>query len=428
MELKQIDAATHLLNEDATTLSQYFDGLDELEFLLNYDELYQDTRIAVQTWDTANNFSATAIEKGRDARRLITQCVIVSSTIIEYLSSISLFQRFVLEETRHAPAEFIQDGIAEFIEEENQYARENLLDKSGVTTGRIEDKMNRIRGTRNKVAHNLQEPLSLKNHDHPFHYLSDVREVISFLVENVYGKPLDEAVKTVHDSFVNGRSTNIADWTTAQVVDRYVMITHDLVRRQERGEWDWDDESIPESKQDLLAEAEALEEVLVERGFNPEEALNLGRPQRFDLEKNVTQVQGERGPLHIVEAFIPEETVQFQSTEFNATFAFSDTVNEQVNWFDADNVEWYAILFVDDSVVAVDPADEMGVVSPTSASIEEQLEVSFEHTFDDWDDHTVSIGAQAEIDAGALVTKTDPVDVHVESDSFVEIGNLEYGF
>lgn len=416
MEHDRIQAANQFLDESSPTLSRYFTGLEELEFLLDYDELYRDTRTAVQTWDTADNFSATEIKKGRNARRLFSQCVIVSSTVVEYLSSVLLFQQF---KPRDNP-----ETLSKLIEDENQHSREQLLSDIGILQGALKDRVNRIRGTRNDFAHNVRRPLDLQRWDHPLNYLSAVWEVISFLTEEVYGKPLDTIAEQVRQGFTNGRSTEIDDWTTAQIVDRYVMITQDLFRSKQRGEWNQDE--ISEHQENLLFEAGALEQVLEDRGFDPNEALEMGRPQRFQLEKNVTQCQGIGGPLHVVDTSIPEETIQFQPTEFQATFAIGDRVKERVGWFDSDTIKWYSILFVDDLVVAVYPTDVDGIVSPKTATINDELEVSFEYTFNDWSDHTVSIGTQVETDDGVLVTRTDPKSVHVESDSFIDVGELEY--
>ena len=349
--------------EKSDNLEEYFAGLDELLYLLDYGVLHTQTKRAILSWTEARMFYLyqERLQKFRDAYRNFSHFIITSNAVIEYLSVRLLTRHF--SPTRD---EFKFRGM---IEDLSQHQRQTLMRETDIISGKWIDRLNRIRGQRNDFAHDMNIQLNLAEQENPACQVSRSWNTVSYLCSQLYGHQLDDIVDYLHRCFIAPHG-DFEQYTTAQLVDTYQF-------RKNEGD-----------------SVEDLEEIFERRGFNPEHSPDFGTIERVEywnhlwvsggLDNNEDD-QG-MGLIELIDYSIPDGAVVNEATEYGLTFKLNHhpkimTIGREEQKPALKDVMYYAILFVDKEVVDIQPSNKSGAANPRHATIGGEEAVSFEHKF-----------------------------------------------
>lgn len=365
-----VQHAISVLNEDADDTEEFISGFSDLEYLYNYDEMYSDTLRLARTWKHGKPIhqyrqDTKLSQLYWDVHRTFTQFTISTHTAIEFLTTNLLASSMEPDEKELA---------IESVEQLNQHRREQILTKEDIISGKISERLSQFRGKRNTFAHEWGTQFELGEHTEPIEHVQEGRELVEILVEQVYNNSLSEIISFIEGCYGEPESENIRDWTTFQVMRRYIQ------------EYSWFyqiDGNIPGTKDER--NIKNLEIVLQDRGFKPERVRERGLYTQRGVSRK-GHVPASQRVVTRYEEEIPQTVTQNQEEIFEIEFDVRDKIQ-----LPADDriqqLELYSILLMDDLVVDKAPEKESRTVETG-----ETVRMSMSHQFETFGEVEAKIG------------------------------------
>lgn len=388
MPIQDIKAAKNTLNEESETLEDYFQGLNEVKYLYDFLLLYRQSKKAVLTW-TEGRWFFSYIErqnKFRTAYRDFTHFTIYSHTIIEYLSS-QIIQLNIDPDKN-------EDVLEEIVSDLGQYSREVRLKQLGVLeSGDLENNLNRIRGLRNDFAHNMRAQFEIDRRGHPADKIEKVWETISDLCELAYDTNIEEITTYLERCYVESPSSSIKDLPTAKLVDNY--------------------QYNKEENQNL----DRFEEEFERRGFNPERAPDYDTIEHVESLDHLW-IGGGSGTagfslVQVLEYNIPNFVIKDEKADFSITFQFRENpkifeIPYEEETPSLDDLEYYAILLIDDELYDVFPATVSGRAEWREVETEVNEEANFSTRIHKEGTYSVKFGIYVKSEENPIEWIQDP--------------------
>jgi hypothetical protein len=356
MSKEGIEAARSWLNEESEDLYEYSSGVAELEFLVNYDEEYSNAEVGVCTIDYSlpfyrhTEFDESEKEKERESDKRIVRYSLYCSSIIEYLSIYCIFEALSPRANEKV--------LVNELERKPQYQREGILESCGIIDDEdLKGEFKKVRKTRNEMAHSQDHRYEFEHYDDLNRYISDSRKVISFLVENLYGESLDEIIDRLKPCFTTPTTPNVERWPTAQLVSTYSHIHTELESTvAEEG-------GYVELRKEMI---EYLEKHIKERGYDPENAYEIGSfvysPSGYYY---VSRIGGG------IDLFETEEyriSVSENYIQVAGEISINRVEFERITNRDTKDCSWYIVVFIGSDAVRIYPKDDNLTLRKVSAN------------------------------------------------------------
>ena len=306
MAIQDIEAASNTIDESCGSLAEYFQGLNEIKYLHDFSQVHRRSKDSVLTWTEGRWFFLywERKRKFRIAYRDFTHYVISSHAVIEYLTS-KLLQLEI------KPGDN-DDAFNEIINDIGQYRREQRLKQVGVLdSGELEDNLNRIRGLRNDLAHNMRAQFDIDRRDHPADIIERIWTTISALCEKVYDHDLEEITVYLEECFREPPLLDMEDLPTAKLVGEYQ-------HEKEEGH-----------------RLEEYEEEFERRGFDPELAPDYNSIEHIEDLDHMWMGGGIGstgiGLIEILDTSVPEKAMKAEYKEFSYVFTLKTQQPEQLD-------------------------------------------------------------------------------------------------
>lgn len=420
MGQEDIRAARAVLQKDTKDLYEYSRGIGELQNLVDYAELHDEAVTAVRTWSDGWAFFAPDREAEHEqARRAFTYYIISANLLVEYLSVHLLARAF-------RPAAH-EDALPGPLKNMAQHEREDLLVQFEVITDDTRNLLSDLRQKRNDVGHYLEESRDLAVQERPIEQLTKANEGVSILIKELYGSAIKEIVGIVRRCFDSSSIPDITEWTTGQVVLYYRRVEYDLARKYGPLDLNEDDHRLKRFHDDIetrLEELNMLENELRRRGYNPDTALDA-EVLPSEPTKNVTKEQPGGGLLaHIKDTEIPDEGSVNSTLEFAITVSLDPDPASQYIDVDAEEIEWYGLLIIDERVGDTSPTDENGEREPVITPIEDDIHIEFDHRFQQSGTYEVVFAVHVETEAQVITVRTEEQSVQIAGQGSVGLGDL----
>lgn len=340
MSIHDIEAASNTISESSESLSEYFRGLNEIKYLYDYLQIHRQSRTSVLTWTEGRWFFIywDRKRKFRIAYRDFTHYVISSHAIIEYLTS-QLLQLNVKPENH-------EDVFNDIMGDIGQYRREKRLKQIGaLESGELEDNLNRIRGLRNDLAHNMSAQFDIGRRGHPVDIIERIWRTISALCEEVYQHDLQEITEYLEECYREPPNLDIEELPTAKLVDEYqyeVEEGHNVDR---------------------------FEVEFERRGFDPNLAPDYNTIEHIENLDHMWMGGGVGatgfGLVEILDVSVPDNAMRGEYKDFSMKFRLVDEPGIFVIADDGwnpqlEDLEYYTVLIIDDKVRDVYPATSSG--------------------------------------------------------------------
>ena len=339
MPTQEIEAARKCLDEETENLEEYFEGFEEIRYIYDFLQLHRSAKKSILTWTEGRWFFSYTERKKRfrEAYRDFSHFVMFSHAVIEYLTS-KVIEK---EISPNGDEELLEEIVGDL----TQFRRERKLkNQDYIESGEVEDYLNRIRGLRNDFAHNMRAQFNIEKRGHPADQVENIWTVISYLSKLVYDDDLENVTSYLEDCFMEPPKLSTENLPTAKLVDEY--------------------QHAKEENQPL----EKYESEFQRRGFNPEKAPAYNS---FEHVENLDRFwfgygDGSEGwgIIRISDISMPNSIARDDWLDVS----FSIDVVNNPDFFKApgswmpelEDLEYYAVLLLDDEVRDVYPSATSG--------------------------------------------------------------------
>ncbi|WP_162147996.1 hypothetical protein [Halalkalicoccus jeotgali] len=340
-------------------------------------------------------FDESEKEKERESDKRIVRYSLYGSSIIEYLSIYCIFESLSPQANEKV--------LINELERKSQYQREGILGNCSIIDNEdLKGEFKKVRKTRNEMAHSQDHRYEFEHYDDLNRYISDSRKVISFLVENLYGASLDEIISRLKPCFTTPTTSNVEKWPTAQLVSTYSDIHTELESTvAEEG-------GFVELREKMI---EYLEEHIRERGYDPENAYEIGSfvysPSGYYY---VSRVGGGVNLFETEEYRILASGNHIQVT---GEISINRVEFERITNRDINDCSWYIVVFIGSDAVRIYPKDDNLTLRKVSTN--NKLAPNIEYEMATSGVFEVSVGVYIDLDTRVYAMIREQKEVSIDS-------------
>lgn len=398
----------YVLEQKSSCLDSYKQGFRELLYIYHYHRSYTESKQSLKNWMygyplyLSSEYDIYPPEL-RKANRSLTQFITISYSAIEHLSTQLVLKCLrnpsdkelvgkVVRQSSHTDqlfwASFTSNDLEAFktVNRLNNNVRISILNQiNSDLIDNCADKINTFSDTRHTVAHSWRA----NTHVHLFDDLinrSDVfapidtgYELVNMLAENVYGMNIQNIVEFIEESLDKRTESIFSDFKYKDVCELPIIQLINLFQ-----EFNLQVERSPDPREEAVNMDLFLTIIraLVEKyEFNVEKAENINILPAIGQNQRIISPTD----FHIKDTTIPKKVHRDELFSIKMSFGLEEVGTDAHR---DDDFQWYAILLVDDMIVATDPANPFRNMNEVTT---EDMIGEFSYKFDEKGSHDIEI-------------------------------------